>query len=82
MISGSTLWKKLISYELTELNLPGIPSPVLSYPYLPKHLYNALEISADKFPDKPAIIDNYNHVCTYKIFWIKLMFFPTIFTKI
>lgn len=75
MISGSTLWKKLISYELTELNLPGIPSPVLSYPYLPKHLYNALEISADKFPDKPAIIDNYNHVCTYKFFLDKVNVF-------
>ena len=62
MISGIDEWKALIDFQLEPLeNNPKI----LGYPNLSHTLYEALCNTAQNFPDKIAIVDNYDRSCTY-----------------
>ena len=64
MYSGIELWKTIIPYEMEEINLSS-GKTIFSCPGLPGNLYEALEITAGSFPNKPAVIDNYDRICTY-----------------
>ena len=62
MLSGTDKWKGLVDFQLEPLN-PG--SDILCYTSLPTTLYDALCKTAQSFPDKTAIVDNYDRSCTY-----------------
>ena len=62
MLSGTDKWKGLIDFQLEPLN-PG--SDILCYTNLSTTLYDALCKTAQSFPDKTAIVDNYDRSCTY-----------------
>lgn len=62
MISGIDAWKDLINFQLEPLE--SNPN-ILSYSNLSNTLYEALCNTAQNFPDKTAIIDNYDRPCTY-----------------
>lgn len=64
MYSGTTLWETIIPYEITKITLSS-GKTIFSCPGLPVSLYEALQITAGNFPNKPALIDNFDHICAY-----------------
>lgn len=74
MYSGIELWKNIIPYEMEEINLSS-GKTIFSCPGLPGNLYEALEITAGSFPNKPAVIDNYDRICTYSDLLQKVIVF-------
>ena len=78
MLSGTDKWKGLVDFQLEPLN-PG--SDILCYTSLPTTLYDALCKTAQSFPDKTAIVDNYDRSCTYTICWQRQTLLLLICTK-
>lgn len=65
MYCGTELWKNLISFQLTHQKLKN-GQEIETYPDIPCNLYDALEKTAAKYPDKTAIVDNYSRTCSFK----------------
>lgn len=64
MFHGTALWKQIISLDMVPYTLDS-GKTVETFPNLPENLYAALEKSAERFPHKPAIIDNYDRPSTF-----------------
>lgn len=65
MHSGNDLWKGIFSYDMTDTMLPVFNRTVSLYSNTVSSLYETLRNTANSFPDKTAIVDNYDRPCTY-----------------
>lgn len=64
MYCGTELWKNLISFQLTRQRLIS-GQEVETFSDIPRNLYEALSNTVKLYPDKIAIVDNYNRPCNY-----------------
>lgn len=65
MIVGKELWDFEVSKDLYEKTLSD-NTVIETYKALPQNLYEALEQSANRVPNAPAITDNYGRTYSYK----------------
>ena len=65
MYSGNVLWKDIFSYVMNDTLLPIFNRTVSLYSNTVSNLYETLRNTANTFPDKTAIVDNYDRPCTY-----------------
>ena len=65
MYSGNVLWKDIFSYVMNDTLLPVFNRTVSLYSNTVSNLYETLRNTANTFPDKTAIVDNYDRPCTY-----------------
>lgn len=66
MIKGSTFWDSLTMKNMKNTTFNKIN--VLSYVDMPKNLYNSLQETAAKYPEKVAFYDNWERSYTYRAF--------------
>lgn len=64
MFIGSELWKSRVPFELVQEKLPS-GKIIETFPGLPKSLYEAVSIHAERIPDKLAVEDDFGHGFTY-----------------
>lgn len=63
MINGTTLWNRSYTDDMIEKTFSG--KTYLTYPKLPANLYDALSLSAVRFPGKTAVVDDSGRAYTY-----------------
>ena len=57
MYRGTELWNNRIPLEMVERTLSN-GRVIETFPDLPENMYEALSASAEKYPDKSAVIDD------------------------
>lgn len=66
MFAGESLWGDAWRENMEKRVILG--QEYLLYKNVEKNLYDALVKTCGRFPDKPAIVDNYGRACTYQEF--------------
>ena len=67
MIDGNILWDKSLTQDMVQKQFTDFRS-VMTFPDLPANLYEALKRTANAYPDKIALVDNYGRQYTYRRF--------------
>lgn len=67
MVDGKALWDTEITKDMIERQISE-SKRIETFPDMPDSLYEALKKTSAVYSEKPALIDNFGNICTYRQF--------------